>query len=85
MVQKKRILLKLSGTIFKEDNNSKKIAAHNIVNQIKQLKNEYLFGIVIGGGNFFRGSQQGKQLGATPTTSHYVGMIATIMNGLLLQ
>ena len=84
---RKKVLLKLSGTIFQEKfcDQSETTWAHHIVDQIKQLQNDFQLGIVIGGGNFFRGNQQGKSLGIRPITSHYVGMISTVMNGVLLQ
>lgn len=85
MNRKKRILLKLTGEIFTTANKQfsrKTIDA--VAAQLMQL-NDCLFGIVIGGGNFFRGNQQGKHLGATQATGHQVGMLATMMNGLLLK
>ena len=86
-MNRKKILLKLSGTIFQEKRtrDSSSFLVHHIADQIKQLKNKYQFGIVIGGGNFFRGSQHGKKLGTRPMVNHYAGMVATIINGLLLQ
>ena len=87
MNHKKRILLKLSGTIFQKKSGKydEHLWVNHIVEQIKELNNEFQFGIVIGGGNFFRGSQHGRSIGTRPMANHYVGMIATIMNGLLLQ
>lgn len=40
--------------------------------------------IVVGGGNYFRGSQ-GSAWGMDKSAADYVGMLATIMNGLILQ
>ena len=87
MHQRKRILLKLTGQIFL----NKKIGlidatfVDTLVNQIKQLSSEYQFGIVIGGGNIFRGSSQGKQLGLSPWAAHSCGMLATLINGVTLR
>lgn len=39
--------------------------------------------IVVGGGNFWRGSQQGN--GMDPATADYVGMLGTVMNAMALQ
>jgi uridylate kinase len=39
--------------------------------------------IVVGGGNFWRGSQHGK--GMDPATADYVGMLGTVMNAMALQ
>ncbi|MCK5632315.1 uridine monophosphate kinase [bacterium] len=87
MNAKKRILLKVTGKIFLSDDettlSNKKITS--LAKQIKQLESTHQFCIVVGGGNFFRGSVQGKALGLTPSTGHTVGMLATVMNGLLLQ
>lgn len=86
MSQKKRILLKLTGEILKASRTDLNSAhARTIAQQIKQLQSEYQFGIVIGGGNFFRGSKEGQQLGLTPSVGHQIGMLATMMNGLILK
>lgn len=53
--------------------------------QIKKLSPKNKFGIVIGGGNFFRGSKQGAQLKMHQTSADSVGMLATVMNGIILQ
>ncbi len=83
---KKRILLKLTGNIFLSDNNSAgSELIKNLVRQIKSLSTTHVFCIVIGGGNLFRGSVEGKQLGLNKSTGHHVGMLATVMNGLILQ
>lgn len=39
--------------------------------------------VVVGAGNFWRGAQQGA--GMDPATADYVGMMATIMNAVVLQ
>ncbi len=81
----KRVLLKLSGEALAGD------AKHgidvktlgNICDQIKKLiELGAQVGVVIGGGNFWRG-KYGHQM--ERTTSDYMGMLATCMNGLALQ
>lgn len=87
MKNKKRILLKITGTIF-SDHQTKNLTtsiAILLTQQIKKLLSTHQFGIVIGGGNFFRGNQQGNMLGITPAVSHRIGMLSTIMNGLILK
>ncbi len=87
MKTKKRILLKITGTIL-IDQQTKELTTTFIIpliNQIKKLLPTHQFGIVIGGGNFFRGSQQGSKLGITPAVSHKIGMLSTIMNGLIIK
>ena len=83
---KKRILLKLTGEVFgKPHEPFSSNTINSLIEQIKQLQATHQFGIVIGGGNFFRGSKQGKELGLQSENAHGVGMLATIMNGVMLQ
>lgn len=84
------ILLKVTGELFSQAHvasgeTPKNSWAREVVQQIKQLQATHVFGIVVGGGNFFRGSKQGEQLGLRPAVGHQVGMVATIMNGLILR
>ena len=81
----KRVLLKLSGEALAGD--SKKGIDPDVIGKIcdeikkvKQLGVE--IAIVVGGGNFWRG-RNGKEM--ERTTSDYMGMLATVMNGLALQ
>ena len=87
MSKKKRILLKLTGEIFLAKNGSglSADAAKSLIDQIAQLKKSFDIGIVIGGGNFFRGSQHGKRLGIRSSVGHQIGMLATMMNGIMLK
>ena len=41
-------------------------------------------GIVVGGGNIFRGTQA-KEFGFSRTPADHIGMLATTINGLVLQ
>ena len=41
--------------------------------------------IVVGGGNIFRGVQNSSKLGMDRASADYVGMLATMMNALILQ
>ena len=83
----KSFVIKLSGEIFKPPTSTAitSTVVTTIVAQIKQLQKTHQINIVIGGGNFFRGSRDGKALHLTPTTAHAVGMLATVMNGLMLH
>jgi uridylate kinase len=87
MHSQQRIILKLSGRIFINNATGllESTLAESIVDQIKELSRSYQFGIVIGGGNMFRGSQQGKQLGLSPWAAHTCGMLATLINGVALR
>ena len=81
----KRVLLKLSGEALAGE---KKQGIHGktvgeICDQIKNLiKMGVQVAIVVGGGNFWRG-KNGSEM--ERTTSDYMGMLATTMNGLALQ
>lgn len=59
---------------------SKNIAA--AVNEIHLMGIQV--GIVVGGGNIFRGSQA-KEFGFSRTPADHIGMLATMINGLVLQ
>lgn len=85
MPKYKRIVLKLSGEAL-AGSNSVGIDI-NYVNLIaKQVKKIYdlgvEIGIVVGGGNFWRGRDENNIARAT---SDYMGMLGTVMNALALQ
>jgi len=82
-----RILLKLSGEVFGGENGYgiDYDAISAIANDIAQIKKLGIdVAIVNGAGNLFRG-RMGAQKGMDEASADYVGMIATIMNSLVLQ
>ncbi|HNQ63886.1 MAG TPA: UMP kinase [Syntrophorhabdaceae bacterium] len=82
-----RILLKLSGEalIGKEDHGIDPETVRDIAFQIKGIKELGVeIGIVIGGGNIYRGMRAEKQ-GIDRVTGDYMGMLATLMNALVLE
>jgi uridylate kinase len=84
----KRIVLKISGEALRESGSRDSISPQ-IVNQIaQQIKDVHAMGvevaIVIGGGNIWRGLSASHQ-GMERTTADYMGMLATVINGLALQ
>ena len=85
MIKYKRVLLKLSGEAL-AGNKSAGIDAETIGNICDKVKEIVELGvqvsIVVGGGNFWRG-RYGHQM--ERTTSDYMGMLATTINGLALQ
>lgn len=83
---KKRILLKLTGQLFIDPQTGKPSGAlaHSILDQIKRLEPELSISIVVGGGNFFRGRTHQEAYGLSAAAAHEVGMMATVMNGLML-
>lgn len=83
-MNKKRILLKLTGEVLSPQGHLDAHILNHIAQSIKTLT-DYQFGIVVGGGNFFRGAQHGKALGMTPAAGHQVGMLATLMNGTIIK
>lgn len=81
----KRILLKLSGEALAGEKKTG-IDANvlgRICDEIKKVKELGVeIAVVVGGGNFWRG-KNGAEM--ERTTSDYMGMLATVMNGLALQ
>lgn len=84
----KRVLLKLSGEALREpgsgDNISPQIV-QRIAEQIVEVKKLGIeLGIVIGGGNIWRGLAAAHR-GMNRATADYMGMLATVINGLALM
>ena len=78
-----RIILKISGEALKEDNDIvAKCKLDIILNTIKLLKDKHQIGVVIGGGNFFRGREHEDMEALTRDT---IGMLGTVMNALYLK
>jgi len=83
----KRILLKLSGEALMGDDayGINRGTIDRIVGEIAQVVAIGVeVGVVIGGGNIFRGVALGAA-GMDRATADYMGMLATIMNALALQ
>jgi uridylate kinase len=82
----KTVLLKISGELFTSTNTQFNMQLiDSIIMQIIELRKNIKFGFVIGGGNFFRGLHQGKDLKLRQATADMVGMLGTVMNGVMLQ
>jgi uridylate kinase len=83
----KRILLKLSGeALMGEDSYGiNRATIDRIVGEIKSVLDLGVqVGVVIGGGNIFRGVAPAAA-GMDRATADYMGMLATVMNALALQ
>jgi uridylate kinase len=83
----KRILLKLSGEALMGDGayGIRRETIDQIVTEIAQVAKQGVeIGVVIGGGNIFRGVAPGAA-GMDRATADYMGMLATVMNALALQ
>lgn len=83
MSKYKRILLKISGEALSDGHmNICGESAMNVAEQIKQIVSTGVqLGIVVGGGNIWRGRTIDSMDRAT---ADYIGMLATVMNGLAL-
>jgi uridylate kinase len=83
----KRILLKLSGEALMggQKGGIDPAVVKDIAEQIKEISNRGVdVGIVIGGGNIFRGIA-GATKGMDRVTADHMGMLATVINALALQ
>ncbi|MEM0950691.1 MAG: UMP kinase [Cyanobacteria bacterium P01_H01_bin.74] len=83
-----RILLKISGEALMGDQ------GYGIKSDVISLVGDEIrrvaslgcsIAVVVGGGNIFRGVQNATKLGMDRAAADYVGMLATIMNALILQ
>ena len=85
----RRVVLKLSGESFASSGErgismTEVIEISNQIYRAQQLGSE--IAVVIGGGNILRGAQfMTKNTGVQEATAHYMGMLATVINGLALQ
>ncbi|MBO5285274.1 MAG: UMP kinase [Clostridia bacterium] len=83
--QYKRVIIKLSGEALAGANGTgiNPQVVNGVVEQIKKVKELGVeIGIIIGGGNFWRG-RQGTEMDRT--TADHMGMLATVMNSLAMQ
>ena len=86
-VKYKRVVLKLSGEVLR-GKGTEPIDAATLERMCEQVKEIHDLGVqvcvVIGGGNIFRGLQGAKR-GVDRTTGDYMGMLATVINGLAIM
>lgn len=84
-----RIVLKLSGEVLKSRESGESIdgtVLHRICEDIKAVHDLGVeVGLVVGGGNIFRGLSGAETRGVARTTGDYMGMLATTINGLALM
>ncbi len=58
----------------------------SLANQIKEVRDLGVdIAVVVGGGNFFRGRLESEKFGLDRAVGDYMGMIATVLNGLAIQ
>ncbi len=86
----KRVILKLSGEAFGQEGRGGGISIDETLKiarvAARIARSGVELAIVVGGGNILRGAQfsAGGEI-IKEATAHYMGMLATIMNGLALQ
>jgi len=84
-----RVVLKLSGESFSHVS-ERGISMQEVVHIARQIQQARQLGcemaVVIGGGNILRGAQfKDRNASIHEATAHYMGMLATVINGLALQ
>lgn len=83
----KRVLLKLSGEQFagSRDHGIDATFVDNLAKELKSVvdRTGAQIAIVVGGGNFMRGASIAEE-GVERTTGDYMGMLATVINGMAL-
>lgn len=83
----RRIVLKLSGESLSGPNEFG-IHGRTVAGIAREVKEVHDLGvdvaIIVGGGNIFRGARQ-KEIAIDRATGDYMGMLATVVNGLALQ
>src|SRR4030088_2175066 len=84
----KRVVLKLSGEALREHGARENISPQIVREIAERIKEVKALGVqtsvVIGGGNIWRGLSASHR-GMDRTTADYMGMLATVINGLALQ
>ncbi len=84
----KRVLLKLSGEALlgRMPHGIDSEMCASLAQEIKEVHEAGVeMALVVGGGNIFRGQVEGKRFGLDRSVADYMGMLATVMNGLALQ
>ena len=81
-----RIILKLSGEVLRNSSDGEPIdpvMLRKVCEEVKKVADIGIqVGLVIGGGNIFRGLSGANMRGVDRTTGDYMGMLATVINGL---
>ena len=84
----KRILLKISGEALlgEQEFGIDPVPVEMIAHEIKNAHDAGAeIAVVVGGGNIFRGVKNSAKMGLDQASGDYVGMLATVMNSLVLQ
>jgi len=84
----KKVVLKLSGEALmgSQDHGIDAELCASLATQIKEVRDMGVTpALVVGGGNIFRGQVASKRFGLDRSVADYMGMLATVLNGLALQ
>lgn len=84
----KRVVLKLSGEALlgNQDHGIDAEMCASLAHQIKEIRSLGVqVALVVGGGNIFRGQVESKKFGLDRSVADYMGMLATVLNGMALQ
>ncbi len=84
----RRVVLKVSGEALKESPGGESICPRIVAEMAEEIKKVRALGvelaIVVGGGNIWRGLAASHR-GMNRTTADYMGMLATVINGMALM
>lgn len=84
----RRIVLKLSGEALRDPRSRDNISPQIVSNMAEQIREIHAMGveiaIVVGGGNIWRGLSASHR-GMNRATADYMGMLATVINGMALM
>ena len=84
----KRVMLKISGEALlgKLAHGIDAEMCASLAEEIKEIHDQGVqMALVVGGGNIFRGQVESNRFGLDRAVADYMGMLATVMNGLALQ
>ncbi|HOO92319.1 MAG TPA: UMP kinase [Opitutales bacterium] len=88
-VKYKRVIIKLSGEVLRNERDGEPIDAEILESMCAEIAEIYELGVeiglVIGGGNIFRGIQGLRGALVQRATGDYMGMMATVINSLALM
>ena len=84
-----RIVLKVSGEVLKNEKDGNPIDVEILKSLCKEIKEisdlGVQVGLVVGGGNIFRGLNVAQMRGVDRTTGDHMGMLSTVINGLAIM
>ncbi len=83
----KRIILKISGELFKGEDSSLNIPfIEEFARELVEAKNLGIeLAVLVGGGNFFRGEKLSKEFALPQLMLDYAGTLSTVINGIILM